>query len=190
MKASPYKSSNPYFIALNHSIVWAVFVLCLLTACCRESDPPTPEPEEPLVRNGQMYALVDGEEWRSCGPITAPKTGAQNFIGDYLDISGNNYCGKGSFYFQVFGFFGEGEYPLGGFAANLGLYQAEQNFITNRQYGGILTITKVDSTDLPNGNRLPAQISGTFSFTALGSDSTSTITVTKGQFVKLRVYNF
>ena len=167
-----------------------LLALGLLASCNREPAPPTPEPTEPIVRNNQMYALVDGEEWRDCGPITAPKTSAQNFIGDYLDLEGVNLCGKGNIYFKIIPFQGEGIYPLGGSSNNLGRYSTSQNFDTDLLHVGTLKITQIDSTERADGRKLPSEISGTFSFVALGQDSTSVARVTDGQFFKIDVYNF
>ena len=137
-----------------------------------------------------MYALVDGEEWRTCGPPQYSRYIVQNFRGEYLDIRGSNFCRGGDIYLKIEGFNGEGIYPLGGNTENIAIYIGDQDYTTIDSHTGDVRITKVDSTDRSNGSRLPSEISGTFSFTALGQDSVSVIEVTEGKFVKLDVYNF
>ncbi|MDX2250533.1 MAG: DUF6252 family protein [Bacteroidia bacterium] len=136
-----------------------------------------------------MYALVNGQEWRTCGPVTAPKAFAQLFVAEYFDMVGAGLCSNTEIYFKIINLQGEGTYFLGDTSSNYALYWGHNKYYTDATHTGEITIEQIDSMT-NQVEKLPYRVSGTFSFTAINEANSDTVSVTKGYFNKIDVYVF
>lgn len=170
-------------------MIISMLTITMVTSQCKKDPSPDSPPSPPPEKNNYFVAKVDGKDWKTCGPITAPWLTAQYFQNNYFDIEGKNTCEtiNSYIYMKIFNLNDTGYYILGGNTQNIGEYYYYTSssgipieYKTNTFYTGTSYITKFDTA--------AKKISGTFQFSAFNVDSNKIISITNGDMENITFY--